>query len=406
MLSSTSDIWVAIPAMDEQQLLPLCLKSLSEQSVTGFNVVVCVNNPEEWWYDNQKRDVCLKNTETLDWLRKTAVSFPFRLHIIDKATSGNGMAAKSTGAGAARKVAMDYACHAGSRNAILVSTDADTQYDASYLADILSRFQEKTDADALAAPYFHNLTEDTEINKAILKYEIFMRLYLLNLFRIDSPFAFTAIGSALAVTNSCYRSAGGVPSKKSGEDFYLLQKIAKRSKVLQWIPSKVYPAARVSNRVDFGTGPTLAEGVAGKESRYSIVHPDHFDIVSELYNMFPLLYEKDIATPADDYLKALYGNHNIWKSLRANSASVETFIKACHQKFDGLRIWQMLRQSSKGDNGKQALIANLKLFLPDKFGSFAESVSEADSDVNLLTNIRNEIFNVEMRMRKENDEKA
>lgn len=406
MFLNSSDIWVAIPALDEQQWLPLCLKSLSEQSVTGFNVVVCVNNPEEWWDDALKRDLCLRNAETVDWLRKTAGSNPFRLHIIDRATRGNGMAGKSIGAGAARRVAMDYACHAGSRNAVLVSSDADTLFDVYYLADILSRFQEKTDADALAAPYFHNLTEDTEINKAILKYEIFMRFYLLNLIRIDSPFAFTAIGSALAVTNSGYRSAGGVPPKRSGEDFYLLQKIAKRGKVLQWIPSKVYPAARVSNRVNFGTGPTLAEGVAGKEPRYSIIHPDHFDIVRELYKMFPLLYEKDIPTPADDYLMAQSGNHNIWKSLRANSASVDTFIKACHQKFDGLRIWQMLRQSSKGDNGRQALIANLKLFLPDKFGRFAESVSEADPDVDLLTNIRDEIFNVEMRMRKEYDEKA
>jgi hypothetical protein len=190
-------------------------------------------------------------------------------------------------------------------------------------------------------------------------------LMLLNLRRIGSPYAFTAIGSALAVTGKGYRKVGGFPHRASGEDFYLLQKIAKAGRVLTHLPARVYPATRLSSRVPYGTGPALSHPLHELQRRYPIIHPSHFDQVAGLYQLFPELYLRDTPTPADEFLMQQFGYTNIWQTLRDNAGSINTFIKACHQKFDGLRTWQWLRNSSRNDNPEEALMANMQLFLPN-----------------------------------------
>ena len=76
----------------------------------------------------------------------------------------------------------------------------------------------------LAVPYYHKLIGDAT-DRLILRYEIYMRCYLINLLRIQNPYAFTALGSAMAVTVRAYRKAGGLTPVKSGEDFYFLQNL-------------------------------------------------------------------------------------------------------------------------------------------------------------------------------------
>lgn len=61
-----------------------------------------------------------------------------------------------------------------------------------------------------AARYFYPLTEDEAITRAMLGYEIYMRFYALNMWRIKSPYSFTALGSALALPVRIYRQLGGM----------------------------------------------------------------------------------------------------------------------------------------------------------------------------------------------------
>lgn len=402
MEALSKDIWVAIPAMDENQFLPECLDSLARQSIKGFNVVVCVNQPDRWWNDPEKIDVCLNNSETLTWLRKNQRSFSFKLTIIDRSSKGNGWPDGRGGAGIARRTALDEAAKAGGLNACLVSADADTLFDSTYLADISQKFATNPGVSAISSPYYHNMTGDLLLDIAMLNYEIFMRLYLLNLIRIKSPYAFTALGSAMAFSASGYQKSGGVPDKNSGEDFYLLQKVAKHSKILLWLPSKVYPAVRLSNRVGFGTGTALANGISGNSFRYAVIHPKNFDAVKDLYEAFPRLFYEDIETNSDHLIESIFGEHQIWKPLRNNSKTLTTFINACHQKFDGLRIWQLVRKMANNDDRIQSLQANLKLFLPD-YGKRYIFTPDLFSDKPLLQQIRDELFAVEINERKKYD---
>jgi hypothetical protein len=219
-MSFRSDqIWVAIPALDEKDWLPATIASLAGQSVEGFNVIVCVNQPDVWWKDPLKREICLRNMEALDALLAEADMLPFRLHILDRCSPGNGWPEGRGGAGLARRTVMDEACRMGGASSVIVSADADTFFDPTYLADIAHRFTERPDATAIAAPYYHPLSGNEALDKSIIRYELFLRLYLLNLMRIRSPYAFTAIGSAIAITAKGYRKSGGVPLLQRGEDF-------------------------------------------------------------------------------------------------------------------------------------------------------------------------------------------
>ena len=125
----------------------------------------------------------------------------------------------------------------------------------------------------------------------------------------------------------------------------LLQKMVKFRPILNWNDEKVFPAARFSNRVFFGTGPAMIKGNDGDWSSYPIYPMDLFNQIAEFYKLIPQLFEKNISTPID----SIFGNTNdcniIWENLRKNNKDLPHFTKAIHDKFDGLRILQFLKQN-------------------------------------------------------------
>jgi hypothetical protein len=46
----------------------------------------------------------------------------------------------------------------------------------------------------LSNPYYHKLTGEEALDRAMLRYEIYMRHYAINMWRIGSPYSFTALG--------------------------------------------------------------------------------------------------------------------------------------------------------------------------------------------------------------------
>lgn len=397
-----TDIRVCIPALDEAEWLPKTLHSLALQTNTQFQVYICVNQPDAWWNMPEKAEICDNNAKTLDWIAANSHTFPFSVEVIDRSSPGKGWKKGEGGAGAARKALMDYALRNSGDDVILISADADTTFDTEYVESVANLFHANPAAIALAAPYYHPLSGDDAADRAMLRYELFMRFYLMNLIRIRSPFAFTAIGSALAITGKGYKSTGGMPQKPVGEDFYLLQKAAKRSKVLTALPCSVYPAARLSQRVGYGTGPAILEGMAGVSERYRFIHPKHFDTLRDLYDLFPELYQKNLHTSADLFLQSVFGELP-WNTLRRNAASERTFVKACHQKIDGLRIWQWMRREAAADDPEDALRANVQVFLE---GSELpkDCFEESPAGTKMLSGLRDLVWRKELEMRRYHDE--
>jgi hypothetical protein len=105
----------------------------------------------------------------------------------------------------------------------------------------------------------------------------------------------------------------------------------------------VYPAARFSTRVDFGTGPAMIKGSSGNWESYPIYHHSLFDKIKETYDLIPQLFTEDIETEFIDFLKKQYKTEDLWSPLRKNFKTLPQFTRAFHEKADGLRILQFLK---------------------------------------------------------------
>jgi cellulose synthase/poly-beta-1,6-N-acetylglucosamine synthase-like glycosyltransferase len=258
---------IAIPVIDELEWLPHTLESISGQSFRDFKVWICVNQPESWWEHEDKRRICESNALLLEWL---ASYNGLECEVIDRSSRGRGWPDGKGGVGMARRVVMDAVAAEADDRDIIVSLDGDTAMDSDYLAEVNQKFIDHPEATGFTARYYHKLTGDEEIDRAILRYEIYMRCYLINLIRIGSPYAFTAMGSAMATSVNSYRKVGGMTPKKSAEDFYFLVKLAKSGPLIYGDNARVYPASRKSERVIFGTGQAVMNGYEIMRERYPV----------------------------------------------------------------------------------------------------------------------------------------
>ncbi len=396
-------VHIALPVLNESTNLPSFLQMLGRQSFRDFTLHVCVNQPDEWWGDDGQHHKCLDNEESLRILGSWD-AFPVK--VIDRSSRGNGWVGKRHGVGWARKIVMDDINDAARAEDLIVSMDADTLAGEHYLESVLENFNRHQEAVALAVPYYHPLSGDPEADRAILRYELYMRNYNINLFRISSPYSYTALGSALAFPVWAYRKIGGMTPMMSGEDFYFLQKMVKTGKVLLWNQEKVYPAARFSDRVYFGTGPAMEKGRRGDWDSYPIYHHSLFRKIAETYHLFSQLYKEDTNTPMDDFFVEVFKDKGIWDTLRKNVNSEEKFIKACHARVDGLRLLQFLKQEQKKIplTNEDCLKAFFLEFYPDNAvinEDEWETLDFAVSPIGFLDGIRNEMVEIE-----ENEQKA
>ncbi|MEI7980279.1 MAG: glycosyltransferase family 2 protein [Bacteroidota bacterium] len=399
--NSLPDLHIAIPLMDEPDLLTRTLECIAAQSYLNFKVYICVNQPENWWDDPIKSSICRNNARSLEFLSGFKL---FDLLVLDHSSRGRGWKGKRYGVGYARKALMDEICNAAQRDDIIISLDADTTFPADYLLSVAMNFREHPEAVALSVPYFHHTVSDEIASRAILRYEIYMRHYFLNLMRIGSPYTFTALGSAMAFPVWAYRATGGLTPKMSGEDFYFLQKLRKYGPVILWNDVVVHPEARFSDRVFFGTGPAMIKGATGDWSSYPVYPANLFNALLETYLLLPVLYIKTIETQLVKFFIETSTEKDPFRLLRDNHKDMDHFIRAFHEKLDGLRILQYLKSLSISAPGSDE--TNLRNFFAKQYpgseinlktgwASFSfESSPQAE-----LEKIRSFLFEKEMEQR-------
>ncbi|MDX9881797.1 MAG: glycosyltransferase [Prolixibacteraceae bacterium] len=179
---------------------------------------------------------------------------------------------KLAGAGIARKTGMDEAVrrfHAlGRRDGIIVSLDADTTVDPSYFTEI-EKFFRLNPRHAGATISFQHRTDRGTMSEmqveGIRLYEKYLHYYHDALAFTGYPFALFTIGSAFCCTVEAYVKQGGMNRRKAGEDFYFLHKLSQFGPIGEITSTCVYPSARLSDRVPFGTGPMLQRWLDGRE---------------------------------------------------------------------------------------------------------------------------------------------
>ena len=395
---------IAIPAMDELDYLPVTLDALSKQDTRlPFEVYVCVNQPDEYWNHPERQTVCKNNQKLLEFLHSYK---SLTLHILDFASPGLGWKGKKTGVGFARKVLFERILSECDPKDIIISLDADTTFGTYYLQSVADRFERNPEMTAMSVPYYHPLNGGDEIrDKALLRYEIYMRNYAVNLLKISSPYGFTALGSAIAMRACSLKKIGNITPYQSGEDFYLVQKFCKMGGLSLFNTECVYPAGRYSDRVPFGTGPAMKLGAEGIWDSYPIYHFSFFTSIQEAYGKLRELYENKISVMENDFLRFLQKENqkpDIWQDIRENVSDFQHFVKAFHQKADGLRILQFVRakQQQQPDLERNALYDNFHFWMPETCPNWLmPSQHWHQYTLEQLNTLRDLLFNEEAQMR-------
>ena len=405
---STPKVYIAIPAMDEKDYLFRTLDCIaSQQCDYPIEVFVCVNQPEDWWNHPEKMAICENNRQTISLLKNYST---LSVKCIDRSSKGNAWANAKQGVGHARKELVQVIATVASDDDILISMDADTLFEPDYCQSVVKNFRLHPSAVAMAVPYYHKKNDSELETRAMLRYEIYMRNYNLHLLRIGSPYAYTALGSAIACKMKACKAVNGFDTHTSGEDFYFLQKLCKHGHILRYNKSKVYPATRFSDRVPFGTGPAIYNGSQGDFISYPIFHHNGFEVIQEVYKQIDRLFCEDFENEFLDFLNTVFPLGDIWTPLRKNYKTLPLFTKAFHTKADGLRIFQFLRnyQQKLNRNDEQCLSDNLQYTYPNQYAdlfSDKEAFSFLEMPIEQLNRLRDFLMEQETKYQIQMDMK-
>lgn len=284
-------IIIVIPAYDEP-LIGLCLDSLASCHPPGIavEVIVVVNSPQASGQPGLRANAAtLKSIG--DW-QGTEPAGGFTLHVIDAGQPS----IKGWGVGAARKTGMDEAVRRFNLlkkpNGVIVSLDADCTVSENYLQVLWNEFGLNERAGGCSVNFEHRDREDgleDRVAHAIRQYELHLRFWVAGLKYAGFPYPYHTIGSAIAVKALRYVRAGGMSRRQGGEDFYFVQKLVGTDDFIEIKNARVFPSARLSNRVPFGTGPALSTLMEKPEAEFLSYNPEAF---SELASLFALVNKR------------------------------------------------------------------------------------------------------------------
>ncbi len=349
---------VVIPSLAESETLFKTLSSLAqnpEHILRRVLILVVVNHRQDSPL-GEKRDNHLT-------LRRLAAKDPscnlLRLGWVDASSHGLELPVKKGGVGLARKIGFDLALPLLNYTAgtpLLISLDADTLVQPAYLPALFHHFQ-KTKAWGAVIPFCHQPGATPELNKAIQHYELFLRAYVLGLSLTGSPYAFHTIGSAMAFSAQAYARTGGMNIRVAGEDFYFLQHLARTGGLTQVQGTMVYPSARASNRVPFGTGRSISNLIADQKDAVLFYQKECFQILKDWLAMVEENAEiegeelrskaQSISVHLGDYLDRIQLT-GVWKKLKKNYRDRKNFLSGFHGWFDGLKTMKLIHFLSAG----------------------------------------------------------
>jgi hypothetical protein len=363
-------IVVMIPCLNEPEILQT-LDSLwkCDPIESKCEVIVAVNNSE-----SASATVKNFNRQTFENLqiwkkendRPNLTVYPIYASAVNP---------KYAGAGMARKIGLDEAIRRlntiNKSDGILVSLDADCLVSANYLQRIETVFKASKSCFAATLNFKHRSEEmdDPKQRLGIQLYENYLRYYKNAMEFAGYPHSIYTIGSAFAVRADAYVKQGGMNRRQAGEDFYFLHKLTRLGKITEINDAFVYPSARVSDRVPFGTGASMTKWMNNAEDLALTYHfsafadlKQLFDVVDSLYNLNDIGLEKLISTLPEsvrEYLLTINFAQKLTE-INQNSSSQTSFRKRFFQNFDAFVILRFLNLAHQKYYPKQSLSEAIK----------------------------------------------
>jgi len=326
------------------------------------------------------------------------------LAYIDACSNGYELPDDTGGVGLARKIGMDSALriwqNESLRKKLILSLDADTVVQDNYLSSIKEYFTKKVKTAIVR--YEHQMPENEEEKAAIISYEVFLRYWVLALRYAQSPYAYHSIGSTIITTAQAYLEVRGMNKKQAGEDFYFLGKLAKIGNINYLQQTCVYPSARASRRVPFGTGKSIRQLLSSKSQDYVTYDADVFFIFARFLDLIKRNIESsasDILTKAnkiDPLLKIFFENYkfeSFWSKLLKRTKDEKVRLKQFHHWFDAFKTLKLInyltRQGYRRVNIFDALqkLYSMTQIKELKFCS-SETKTSLDKQISVLLELR------------------
>lgn len=248
------------------------------------------------------------------------------------------------GVGLARKLGADLIAQliaqAAIRSPWIHTTDADARLPANHFQRVAS-----LTPGAAIAPFEHVKGSDPATDRATLQYEQTLRAYVKGLRQAGSPYAFHTIGSLISVACSTYAQARGFPRRQAGEDFYMLNKLAKLAPIHQLQGAPVQIKSRRSTRAPFGTGPAVEALLAG--APLEVYDPKVFQILAQTLAALTIFAQTQDQTP---FLRLLQTYPNIpelktWHTTAQRLATrypIPQHLQRFHEHFDAFRTLKLI----------------------------------------------------------------
>jgi hypothetical protein len=368
---------VVIPAYAEKEMLFSTLASLArnQSSSLAYSFILCVinnkkNSPDEVKANNQQTlrylemlagKLCSNSLSTNEDLKnnlKIISDSHLRIGYIDASSEGYEIPENVGGVGMARKIGMDAALcllqKESSCKKIIINLDADTLVQTNYLAAIKNCFTGKVRAAVVA--YQHQEPSTDEGKAAIYCYEIFLRYWILGLKYAKSHYAFHSVGSTMICSTDAYLEVRGMNRREAGEDFYFLNKLAKLGNISYIKDTCVYPSARASLRVPFGTGKRIQRFLSGGHEEYVLYNPLVFEVLAEWLLLMEQTFHcdgKEIIEKAERINPLLVPFltdckfEYAWSRIRNNVRDEDNLIKQLNCWFDGFKTLKFINHLSR-----------------------------------------------------------
>jgi hypothetical protein len=350
---------VVIPARAEKSSLPATLTSLARNPdrELGRTLILCVINNRGLPFSSPGE--IQDNQDTIDYLQALIrdlsghATSNLRLGYIDASSPGRELPDKFGGVGTARKLGLDAALRLFDYRLdsvkLLISLDADTLVAENYLVAIRSFW--RSERAAAVVNYAHQIPTDAGERLAIGNYEIYLRYYVLGLRYAGSPYAFPSIGSTMVCTADAYVAVGGMNRRDAAEDFYFLNKLAKFRAVDCIATTTVYPSARTSRRVPFGTGRRILRFLEEGVNEWLLYDPRIFVILKSWLQMMEAAPDRETAEimekagQIDHRLLAFLELHQFaaaWSRIRKNVKRPEGLPRHFHCWFDAFKTLKLI----------------------------------------------------------------
>ena len=327
-----------IPSYNEVSLLPTLQSIEQNNSRYPFEVIILFNNS-----DVAEDAIKSVNLNAYQEILNSTFSFNCLPIYVDD------IPVKQAGVGLARKIGMDDAAErfkSIDKNGIIACLDADCTVADNYIDTIVEFFERELHLAAANIHYEHPFPEDDATKQSIIDYELHLRYHIDFQKWLGLPYAYQTVGSSMAVKSIDYTKQGGMNKRKAGEDFYFIHKFAAIERLGEIKHTTVFPSARISHRVPFGTGKAIFDMSEGKD--FGTYHYQSYLALEHLIDQLEEIYNKNLSIDAlklhaglKTYLHS-QGINSVLNEIRLHTSDWNAFRKRFYQWFNAFRLMKYL----------------------------------------------------------------